>query len=41
MAQPVIDIGRHEIAQDNPFPPQHGQRRQGQPIQHETQGYAP
>jgi hypothetical protein len=30
-----------DATQDDPFPPQHGQRRQGQPIQHETQGYAP
>jgi len=41
MAQPVIDIGIRAVAQDDPLAPQDGQRRQGQPIQHGTQAYAP
>ncbi len=40
VAQPVVDIRLPGLAEDDALPAQGGQRRQGQPIQHDTQAYA-
>ena len=40
MAHAAIDAGLDGVAQDD-SPLQDGQRRQGQPIQHDPQGYDP
>jgi len=36
MARPVIDIGFPGLSQDDTLSPQHRQRRQHQPVQHDT-----